>query len=86
MKARNHPRSGESDINNLTGRAIGAAIEVHRALGPEVLESAYEQCLCRIARRAGVVWPDRRLPIGPKENLHSVPLWLDISGFRDGRG
>jgi GxxExxY protein len=26
---------------------IGAAIEVHRALGPGLLESAYEQCLCR---------------------------------------
>ena len=30
----------------LTERIIGAAIEVHRALGPGLLESAYEQCLC----------------------------------------
>src|SRR5580658_6101879 len=31
----------------LTGKIIGAAIEVHRALGPGLLESAYEECLCR---------------------------------------
>jgi GxxExxY protein len=30
----------------LTERIIGAAIEVHRALGPGLLESAYEECLC----------------------------------------
>ena len=33
--------------NDLTGRIIGAAIEVHKALGPGLLESAYEECLCR---------------------------------------
>lgn len=30
----------------LTQKIIGAAIEVHRALGPGLLESAYEECLC----------------------------------------
>jgi len=33
-------------INDLTGQIIGAAIEVHKALGPGLLESAYEECLC----------------------------------------
>jgi GxxExxY protein len=32
--------------NELTREIIGAAIEVHRALGPGLLESAYEECLC----------------------------------------
>ena len=35
------------DINKLTGEVIGAAIEVHRVLGPGLLENVYEQCLCR---------------------------------------
>jgi GxxExxY protein len=34
-----------STINDLSSAIIGAAIEVHRALGPGLLESAYEQCL-----------------------------------------
>ena len=34
------------DINDLTGKVIGAAIEVHKILGPGLLESAYESCLC----------------------------------------
>lgn len=34
-------------VNDLTGAIIGEAIEVHRALGPGLLESAYQECLCR---------------------------------------
>lgn len=34
------------DVNEITSGIIGAAIEVHRALGPGLLESAYEECLC----------------------------------------
>ena len=32
---------------NLTDHIIAAAIEVHRTLGPGLLESTYEECLCR---------------------------------------
>ncbi len=34
-------------VNTLTGQIIGAAIEVHRALGPGLLESAYHESLAR---------------------------------------
>ena len=34
-------------INQLSSKIIGAAIEVHKVLGPGLLESAYEKCLCR---------------------------------------
>ena len=34
-------------LNALSHEIIGAAIEVHRALGPGLLESAYHECLCR---------------------------------------
>ncbi len=33
------------DYDELSGKVIGCAIEVHRALGPGLLESAYEKCL-----------------------------------------
>ena len=35
------------NLNELTEASIGAAMEVHRALGPGLLESTYEMCLCR---------------------------------------
>ncbi|MCP4681385.1 MAG: GxxExxY protein [Desulfobacterales bacterium] len=33
-------------INQLSSQIIGAAIEVHKALGPGLLESTYEECMC----------------------------------------
>ncbi len=36
----------EFDNDPLTEKVIGLAIEVHRQLGPGLLESAYEECLC----------------------------------------
>jgi GxxExxY protein len=33
-------------MSDLTERVVGAAVEAHRALGPGLLESAYEECLC----------------------------------------
>ena len=35
------------EFDELSHRVIGCALEVHRALGPGPLESAYEQCLAR---------------------------------------
>jgi len=42
-----HRRDAETPRENaITKLVIGFAIEVHRALGPGLLESAYEECLC----------------------------------------
>jgi len=37
----------EMELNRITEQIIGAAIEVHKVLGPGLLESSYEECLCR---------------------------------------
>ncbi len=41
-------------MNELTEKMIGAAIEVHRTLGPGLLESAYEQCLAEEMKLRGL--------------------------------
>ena len=46
----------------LTERVIGAAIEVHRALGPGLLESAYEECLCHELHLRGLAF-QRQVPL-----------------------
>lgn len=35
-----------SNVDDITDAIIGAAVEVHRHLGPGLLESIYEECLC----------------------------------------
>jgi len=40
--------------DEITERVIGAAIEVHRTLGPGLLESAYEICLCHELQLQGL--------------------------------
>jgi len=41
-------------INELTEIIIGCAIEVHRILGPGLLESAYEECLAYELQNVGL--------------------------------
>ena len=38
------------DENELSSKVIGAAIEVHKLLGPGLMESAYQQCLIQELR------------------------------------
>jgi GxxExxY protein len=42
------------ELNQITEEIIGAAIEVHRELGPGLLESTYEQCMCYELRLRGL--------------------------------
>jgi len=46
--------NGTHVAEELTHAIIGAAIEVHKGLGPGLLESAYEVCLCDELQRAGL--------------------------------
>lgn len=45
-----------------TERVIGAAIEVHRALGPGLLQSVYEECLCYELHLQGIGF-ERQIPL-----------------------
>ncbi len=49
-------------LNKLTEKIIGCAIEVHRSLGPGLLESAYEECLCYELSQSGIVF-ERQVPL-----------------------
>jgi GxxExxY protein len=41
-------------INTITGDIIASAIEVHKALGPGLLESAYKECLSLFINYQGI--------------------------------
>jgi GxxExxY protein len=57
-------------VNEITREVIGAAIAVHRVLGPGLLESAYQECLCQELFLRGI----------PFER--QVPLPLEYRGIR----
>ena len=66
-------------FKELTGRVIGACIEIHRALGPGLLESAYEKCLCYELSRAGIKFERLRpLPVHYKEVNLECGYRLDL--------
>ena len=49
-------------ISELSGKIIGAAIEVHKGLGPGLLESVYEECLCHELELRGLSF-ERQKPL-----------------------
>ena len=56
------------ELNRLTGQIIGAAIEVHRHLGPGLLESTYEACLAYELEQLGLSFERQKpLPLVYKE-------------------
>jgi GxxExxY protein len=60
-------RRALTDVNATTERVRGAAIEVHRHLGPGLLESAYEECLCHELVTRGISFERQRpLPVAYK--------------------
>jgi GxxExxY protein len=70
---------GGIGVNRITEAIIGAAIEVHRALGPGLLESAYEECLCRELTLQGMPFERRRpLPVKYKGLQLECGYRLDV--------
>jgi GxxExxY protein len=57
-------KDSSSHLNRITETIIGGAIDVHRALGPGLLESAYEACLAfELAQRGMKVEQQRPVPV-----------------------
>ncbi len=68
-----------AEINQLTERVIGAAIEVHRELGPGLLESAYQRALAHELRLRGVSFEEQKIcPIKYKDLIVDEAYRLDF--------
>jgi GxxExxY protein len=66
----------QQSIDNITEKIIGAAITVHRELGPGLLESAYEECVCFELSQLGLGF-ERQVPLP----VHYKEVKLDC-GYR----
>ena len=65
--------------DTLTEKIIGAAIEVHRILGPGLLEAIYEECLARELELRGLIFERQKpLPIEYKGQRVAADLKIDL--------
>jgi len=65
--------------NRVSEAVIGAAIQVHRHLGPGLLESAYEACLCRELELRGISFEGQKpLPVEYKGESVDCGYRLDL--------
>jgi GxxExxY protein len=66
-------------LDELSEKVIGACIEIHRHLGPGLLESAYEECLCHELSLAGVKFERQKtLPVSYKSVKLDCGYRLDV--------
>jgi GxxExxY protein len=66
-------------IDTLSNRIIGSAIEVHKTLGPGLLESAYEECLCCELGIVGIEFERQiSLPVTYKNTKLDCGYRLDV--------
>ena len=61
----------QNDLNKLSSSIIGAAIEVHKAMGPGLLESAYEECLCYELEGLRIAF-ERQKPLSIQYKGHAI--------------
>ncbi len=85
---RNDESAGGRDLpglSELTRQIIGAAIEVHRHLGPGLLESAYETCLAYELQERGLAFERQRaLPLVYREVRLDQGYRVDLLVERQG--
>ena len=69
----------DEEDGGLTARVIGAGIAVHRELGPGLLESVYEECLCYELQRSGIAFA-RQVPVAVRyrDNELEAAFRLDV--------
>lgn len=69
----------EEKLNKITETIIGVAIDVHRALGPGLLESAYEACMVHDLMQAGMIVEQQKpLPVVYREVKLECGYRLDL--------
>ncbi|MFM6925516.1 MAG: GxxExxY protein [Ferruginibacter sp.] len=67
------------ELNELSNKIIGLAIKVHRALGPGLLESSYQECLCYELAMAGYrIEKEKALPLIYEEVKLDIGYRIDI--------
>jgi GxxExxY protein len=67
------------DLNQITEKIIGCSIEVHKSLGPGLLESAYEECLSYELIKSGLkIERQKPVPIFYKEVQLDCGYKIDI--------
>lgn len=65
--------------NTISNQVVGAAIEVHRHLGPGLLESAYEECLCHELKLRGLSFDrQKELSVRYKDSRLDCGYRLDV--------
>lgn len=75
----NHRDTENTERDQNSAAVIGAAIEVHRVLGPGLLESAYEECLCHELSLRGIAFERQlALPVDYKGMRLDCGYRLDI--------
>ena len=68
-----------AELNRISNLVVGSAIEVHRILGPGLLESVYEQCLAgELEQQKFVVERQVDLPLRYKDTLIQSVYRLDL--------
>ena len=66
-------------FDDLSNKVIGCALRVHRELGPGLLESTYEQCLCYEFTKAGIQFEQQKaLPVKYQDVMIDCGYRIDI--------